>query len=53
MPDIHTKMSYEIKKAGKAVMSGYLENIKINPSEKGIIKITKYEREANPNNLCN
>lgn len=31
--------SYEIKKAGKAVMSGYLENIKINPSEKGIIKI--------------
>ena len=21
--------------------------------EKGIIKITKYEREANPNNLCN
>ena len=29
----------KLKKAGKTVMSGYLENIEINPSEKEIIKI--------------
>ena len=41
--------SYEIKKAGKTVLSGCIENIKINPSEKGIVKIDMKRNEHFPN----